>query len=44
MEKEECIEDIDGKIRKSLGRPRRRWANNTGMDVGEVDWGDVWHR
>jgi hypothetical protein len=29
----------DGKI--PLGRPRRRWVDNIGMDLGEVGWGDV---
>jgi hypothetical protein len=24
--------------RRSLGRPRRRWVNNSKMDVGEVGW------
>jgi hypothetical protein len=24
-----------------LGRPRRRWADNIRMDLGEVRWGDV---
>jgi hypothetical protein len=23
------------------GRPRRRWVDNIGMDLGEVGWGDV---
>jgi hypothetical protein len=29
----------DGK--RPLGRPRRRWVDNTRMDLGEVGWGDV---
>jgi hypothetical protein len=24
-----------------LGRPRRRWLDNTRMDLAEVGWGDV---
>jgi hypothetical protein len=24
-----------------LGRPRRRWVGDIGMDLGEVGWGDV---
>jgi hypothetical protein len=24
-----------------LGRPRRRWVDNIGRDLGEVGWGDV---
>jgi hypothetical protein len=24
-----------------LGRPRRRWADNIRMDLGEVGWDDV---
>jgi hypothetical protein len=24
-----------------LGRPRHRWVDNIGMDLGEVGWGDV---
>jgi hypothetical protein len=27
--------------KRPLGRPRRRWMDNTRMDVGEVEWGDV---
>jgi hypothetical protein len=27
--------------KRPLGRPRRRWANNIRMDLGEVGWGDV---
>jgi hypothetical protein len=27
--------------RRPLGRPRRRWVDNTRMDLGEVGWGDV---
>jgi hypothetical protein len=27
--------------KRSLGRPRRRWVDNTRMDLGEVGWGDV---
>jgi hypothetical protein len=27
--------------KRPLGRPRRRWADNIGMDLGEVGWGDV---
>jgi hypothetical protein len=29
----------EGKIQQ--GRPRRRWVDNIGMDLGEVGWGDV---
>jgi hypothetical protein len=29
----------EGKI--PLGRPRRRWVDNSRMDLGEVGWGDV---
>jgi hypothetical protein len=29
------------KGKRSLGRPRRRWVNNTRMDLREVGWGDV---
>jgi hypothetical protein len=28
-------------VGRPLGRPRRRWVNNIGMDLGEVGWGDV---
>jgi hypothetical protein len=24
-----------------LGRPKRRWVDNIGMDLGDVEWGDV---
>jgi hypothetical protein len=27
--------------KRPLGRPRRRWVDNIGMDLGEVGWGDV---
>jgi hypothetical protein len=27
--------------RRPLGRPRRRWLDNDGMDLVEVGWGDV---
>jgi hypothetical protein len=27
--------------KKPLGRPRYRWVDNIGMDLGEVGWGDV---
>jgi hypothetical protein len=27
--------------KRPLGGPRRRWVDNTRMDLGEVGWGDV---
>jgi hypothetical protein len=33
------VEKPEGKT--PLGRPRRRWVDNIGMDLGEVGWGDV---
>jgi hypothetical protein len=27
--------------RRPLGRPRSRWVDNIGMDLGEVGWGNV---
>jgi hypothetical protein len=27
--------------KRPLGRPRRRWVDNIGMDLGEVGLGDV---
>jgi hypothetical protein len=27
--------------KRPLGRPRRRWVDNIGMDFVEVGWGDV---
>jgi hypothetical protein len=27
--------------KRPLGRPRRKWVDNTGMDLEEVGWGDV---
>jgi hypothetical protein len=27
--------------KRPLGRPRRRWADNIRMDLGEVGWGNV---
>jgi hypothetical protein len=29
------------KGKRPLGRPRRRWADNIRMDLGEMGWGDV---
>jgi hypothetical protein len=29
------------KRKRPLGRPRRRWVDNIGMDLGEMGWGDV---
>jgi hypothetical protein len=28
--------------RRTLGRPRRRWEDNTKMDLQEVGWGMDW--
>jgi hypothetical protein len=27
--------------KRSLGRPRRRWADNIRMELGEIGWGGV---
>ena len=27
--------------RRPLGRPRRRWEDNTKMDLQEIGWGDM---
>jgi hypothetical protein len=27
--------------RRPLGRPRRRWADNSKMDLREIDWGGM---
>jgi hypothetical protein len=27
--------------KRPLGRPRRRWVDKVGMDLGEVGWGDM---
>jgi hypothetical protein len=27
--------------KRPLGRPRRRWVDNSRMNLGEVGWGDV---
>jgi hypothetical protein len=27
--------------KRPLGRPRRRWVDNIGIDLVEVGWGDV---
>jgi hypothetical protein len=27
--------------KRPLGRPRRRWVDNIGMDLGEIGWGNV---
>jgi hypothetical protein len=35
------VENPEGK--KPLGRPRRRWVDNTKMDLREIGWdGVVW--
>jgi hypothetical protein len=28
-------------VKRTLGRPRRRWVDNIRMDLVEVGWGDV---
>jgi hypothetical protein len=33
------VRNPEGK--RPLGRPRHRWLDNIGMDLGEVGWGDV---
>jgi hypothetical protein len=40
---EEGVEAIGGKQegKRPLGRPRRRWVDNIGMDLGEVGSSDV---
>jgi hypothetical protein len=30
------------KGKRPLGRPRRRWVDNIRLDLGEVEWGDVY--
>jgi hypothetical protein len=27
--------------KRPLGRPRRRWVDNIGMDLGDMGWGGV---
>jgi hypothetical protein len=34
------VEKPEGKT--SLGRPRRRWEDNVGMDFREIGWEDDW--
>jgi hypothetical protein len=29
------------RIKRQLGRPRRRWADNIKKDLGEIGWGGV---
>jgi hypothetical protein len=31
----------NSKGKRPLGRPRRRWADNIRIDLGEVGWGDM---
>jgi hypothetical protein len=31
----------EGKRPLAPGRPRPRWVDNIGMDLGELGWGDV---
>jgi hypothetical protein len=38
-EKRKLMGKPEGK--RPLGRPRRRWVDNIGMDLVEVGWGDV---
>jgi hypothetical protein len=46
-EKEEEEKDVcrllvgKPEVKRPLGRPRLRWADNIGMDLGEIGWGDV---
>jgi hypothetical protein len=28
--------------KRPLGRPRRRWVNNTKMDLREIEWGRIY--
>jgi hypothetical protein len=28
-------------VKRPLGRPRRRWVDNSKMDLLEIDWGGV---
>ena len=32
----------DLRVRRPLGRPRRRWEDNIKMDLQEVGWGRYW--
>jgi ribosome biogenesis protein Tsr3 len=43
MEKRNAYRLLVGKPegKRPLGRPRRRWVDNIGMDLVEVEWGDV---
>jgi hypothetical protein len=49
-EKRNAYRSLVGKPegKRALGRPRRRWVDNIGMDLGEVGWvmwtGLVWLR
>jgi hypothetical protein len=29
------------KVKRPLGRPRRRWEDNNKMDLGKIGWGDM---
>jgi hypothetical protein len=42
-EKRNAYRSLVGKPegKRPLGRPRRRWLDNIGMDLGKVGWGDV---
>jgi hypothetical protein len=42
-EKRNAYRLLEGKPqgKRPLGRPRRRWVDNIGMDLGEVLWSDV---
>jgi hypothetical protein len=42
-EKRNAYRLLVGKLegKRPLGRPRRRWVDNIGMDLGEMGWGDV---
>jgi hypothetical protein len=43
MDKEDCLEGFGGKakIKKPIGRLRRRWAGNIKMNVREIGWGGM---
>jgi hypothetical protein len=38
---EECIQDIGGKGKRPLGRPRCRWVDNIKIDLREIRWDDM---
>jgi hypothetical protein len=36
-----CWWESQKEVKRSLGRPRRRWVDNIKMDLGEIGWDGI---